>query len=85
MSLKIFLSRRLIAKSKICEKNIFGRPCTNIAALLSSNALYPALLGILAAAVTSHLGGMAIAEDILRGDPCNFYFQNQRGLPTSSP
>ena len=46
------------------------------AALLSSNALYPALLGILAAAVTYHPGGMVVAEDILRGDRCTLYFQN---------
>jgi hypothetical protein len=47
-----------------------------LAALLSSNALYPALLGILAAAVTYHPGGMVVAEDILRGDRCHFYLQN---------
>jgi hypothetical protein len=48
-----------------------------LAVLLSSNALYPALLGILAAAVTHHPGGMVVAEDILRGDRCIFYFQNR--------
>jgi hypothetical protein len=49
-----------------------------LAALLSSNALYPALLGIIAAAVIYHPGGMVVAEDILRGDLCHFYFQNPR-------
>jgi hypothetical protein len=47
-----------------------------LAALLSSNALYPAHLGILAAAVMYHPGGMVVAEDFLRGDQCDFYFQN---------
>jgi hypothetical protein len=46
------------------------------AALLSPNALYRALLGILAAAVAYHPGGMVVAEDMLRGDRCTFYFQN---------
>jgi len=28
---------------------------------------------------------MAIAEDILRGDPCNLYFENQLRFPSSGP
>ena len=48
-----------------------------VTALLSSNALYPAHLGILAASVMYHPGGMVVAEDILRGDLCH-YFQNPR-------
>jgi hypothetical protein len=47
-----------------------------LAALLSSNALYPAHLGILAAAVMYHPGGMVVAEDSLCGDRCQLYFQN---------
>jgi hypothetical protein len=47
-----------------------------LAAFLSSNALYPVHLGILAAAVMHHFGGMVVAEDILHGDRCQFYSQN---------
>jgi hypothetical protein len=50
----------------------------NLAALLSSNALYPSHLGILAEAVMYYAGGMVVAEDFLRGDRCQFYFQNPK-------
>lgn len=53
------------------------RTHTIFIALLSSNAPYPPLLDLLGAAVTQYLGGMAIAEDILRGDPCKLYFKDQ--------
>jgi hypothetical protein len=49
-----------------------------LAVLLSSHALYPPVLGFLAAAVTYALGGMVIAEDVLRGDPCSLHFQNHQ-------
>ena len=67
------------------EENIFVRSCTIAYVQLSSNALYATPLGILALSVTSYLGGMAIAEDILRGDPCDVYFQDQLRFPKRRP
>jgi len=67
------------------KKAIFVRRCTNAYVLLSSNALYLAPLGNLAIAVTYYLGGMAIAEDILRGDRAIFISRINFASPSGGP
>jgi hypothetical protein len=64
------------------ERNIFVRSCTNANVLLSPNVLYPAPLSILAISVTSYLGGMAIAEDILAVPHAMFIFKINFASPS---